>query len=106
MSDVHVKLAELLLRRKELTEKVSMLRTLRASDLFEVKVERQSVTDSVDNIVAKVPKLTASEVTAEYDWHARRLRLADAAIQQANWTTEVPIEASVMSDYVPPEKSR
>ena len=93
------KLATLLLRRKELAEKVQMLRTIKGSELFEIKVERKKVTDNIDDIIAKVPKLTASQVTAEFDWHARRLRMVDAAIQQANWATNVEIDDTVMEDY-------
>ena len=98
---VNIKLAEALLRRKELSGKVEMLRTIKSSDLFEVKVQRKPAHEGIDDIVAKVPKLTASQVTAEFDWHARRLRMVDAAIQQANWTTVIEVDESVMSDYAP-----
>jgi len=94
-----VKLAEALLRRKELQGKVDVLQQIRDKDLFEVKARRQSVSDSIDDVVAEVPKLTASQVTAEFDWHARQLRLVDAAIQQANWTSEVEVNETVMADY-------
>lgn len=94
-----IKLAEALLRRKELAGKVDQLKTINAKDLFEVKAQRRPVTDSLDDIVAQVPKLTASQVTAEYDWHARQLRLVDAAIQQANWTCDVEVNDSVMGDF-------
>ena len=95
-----VKLAEALLRRKELQMKVDVLKQVQEKALFEVKAQRKSVTENIDDIVAMVPKLTASQVTAEYDWHARQLRLVDAAIQQANWTFEVDVNESVMSDFV------
>jgi hypothetical protein len=98
---MEVKLAEALLRRKELQEKVAILKNLKERDLFEVKARRQMVADGIDDLVAQVPKLTASQVTAEYDWHARQLRLVDAAIQQANWTTGVELQDSVMQDYQP-----
>ena len=91
--------SEALLRRKELQGKVDVLKQIQDKNLFEVKAQRKQVTDSIDDIVAVVPKLTASQVTAEYDWHARQLRLVDAAIQQANWTCEVEIDQTVMSDY-------
>lgn len=95
-----IKLAEALLRRKELQGKVDTLQQIRDKDLFEVKARRQAVTDSVDDLVAQVPKLTASQVTREFDWHARQLRLIDAAIQQANWTCEIDVNESTMADYV------
>lgn len=94
-----VKLAEALLRRKELNGKVAQLAQIKDSDLFEMKVERVSVTENLDNIKAQVPKLEASQVTAEYDFYARQLRLVDAAIQQANWTTDINVGDTVMADY-------
>lgn len=96
---MRVKLAEALLRRKELQGKVDMLKHIQDKNLFEVKAQRRQVTESLDDIIAQVPKLTASQVTAEYDWHARQLRLVDAAIQQANWTCEIEVDQTVMSDY-------
>jgi len=94
-----VKLAEALLRRKELQGKVDILKQIQNKDLFEIKAQRRNVTDSIDDIIVQVPKLTASQVTAEFDWHARQLRLVDAAIQQANWTAEIEIDQTAMSDY-------
>lgn len=94
-----IKLAEALLRRKELQGKVDMLQRIKDKDLFEVKATRQRITESIDDIVASVPKLTASQVTAEYDFYARQLRLVDAAIQQANWTVDVPVADTVMADF-------
>ena len=94
-----IKLAEALLRRKELQEKVKVLQQINNKDLFEVKVRRQNVTESVDDIVAQVPRLEAKQVTREYDWHARQLRLIDACIQQANWTTEVEVANHTMGDF-------
>lgn len=95
-----VKLAEALLRRKELEAKVAILKAFKDKDMFEVRVQRKPAAENIDDIVAAVPKLTASQVTAEYDWHARQLRLVDAAIQQANWTTHVDVADTVMADYV------
>ncbi|MBE9592735.1 MAG: hypothetical protein IMF19_04575 [Proteobacteria bacterium] len=94
-----VKLAEALLRRKELNGKVEVLKSIQDRDLFEVRATRKPITDSIDDVIAQVPKLTASQVTAEFDFYARQLRLVDAAIQQANWTTSIEIPDAVMSDY-------
>lgn len=88
-----VKLAEALLRRKELQQKVDQLRQINVDGLFEVRVERKNVTDSVDDVAAKVPKITLAEITAGYDFYSKQLRLIDAAIQQANWTTEIEVES-------------
>ena len=95
-----VKLAEALLRRKELQGKVDVLKQIKDKDLFEVKARRQQVAEGIDDIVAQVPKLTASQVTQEYDWHSRQLRLVDAAIQQANWTCEIEVHDDSMGDFV------
>lgn len=97
-----IKLAEALLRRKELQEKVNVLRQINEKALFEVRAQRKNVTENIDDIVAMVPKLTASQVTAEYDWHARQLRLVDAAIQQTNWTADVEVPDTTMADYSKP----
>jgi hypothetical protein len=94
-----VKLAEALLRRKELQGKVDVLKHIKDRDLFEVKARRQAVAEGIDDIVAQVPKLAAGQVTKEYDWHARQLRLIDAAIQQANWTCEIEVHDESMADF-------
>ena len=95
----NVKLAEALLRRKELQGKVDVLKQIQDKDLFEVRSRRQNVSEGIDDLIAQIPVLTASQVTAEYDFYARQLRLCDAAIQQANWTSEVEMNYSVMADY-------
>ena len=95
-----VKLAEALLRRKELAGKVAALQQIKSANIYEVKITRKPAHEGIDDIVAQVPKMVASQVTAEFDWHARQLRLVDAAIQQANWTTDVDVHESTMGDYV------
>ena len=99
MANKQIKLAEALLRRKELQEKVQVLKTIRDKDLFEVKCRRQNIADNIDEVIAQVPKLTASQVTHEFDWHSRRLRMIDSAIQQANWITEITVDPTIMADY-------
>lgn len=101
-----IKLAEALLRRKELQAKVDQLKTIKDKDLFEVKGRRTKVTDEVDDLVLQVPLLSQAEVLGAYDWHAKQLRLVDAAIQQANWTTELDVAATVMEDYKAPALER
>ena len=101
MANKRIKLAEALLRRKELQEKVNILKLIKDKDLYEVKCRRQNVTENIDEVIAQVPKLTASQVTHEFDWHSRRLRMIDAAIQQTNWITDVAVEPTVMADYEP-----
>ncbi len=98
-----IKLAEALLRRKELNDKVAQLKTINVQNLFEVKVKRQSVTENVDNIQATVPKIKLAQVAAGYDWYAKQLRLVDAAIQQANWSTDIEVPEDSLKDYTEPE---
>jgi len=99
MANRQIKLAEALLRRKELQEKVQVLKTIRDKDLFEVKCRRQNIAENIDEVIAQVPKLDAWQVTHEFDWHSRRLRMIDSIIQQANWITEIKVDPTVMADY-------
>ena len=99
MAKTTVKLAQALLRRKELTEKVKVLTQIKNSQVFNEHIERIKVDQGLDEIRAKFPKLTASQVIEEFDWHARQLRLVDAAIQHINWTADVELDASVMEDF-------
>jgi hypothetical protein len=99
---MQIKLAEALLRRKELNEKIDQLKQINKEGLFVVKAKRVKVTDDVDDVVASVPKITLAQVAAGFDWYAKQLRLIDAAIQQANWTTEIEVDQDVMKDFVEP----
>ena len=94
-----MKLAEALLRRKELQDKVARIAVIKEKDIYEVKTGRKAAHEGIDDIIAQVPKLTLAEVTKEYDHYAKRLRLIDAAIQQANWTTEIEVDACVNEDF-------
>lgn len=94
-----MKLAQALLRRKELQNKVDQLKPILNKDIFETITERRQITQSVDDITARVPKLDANQVTKEYDYYSRQLRHVDAAIQQTNWTTEIELEIDVMKNY-------
>lgn len=95
---MEIKLAEALLRRKELRDKLDRIGSIKGQDIFDIKVTRKAAHEGVDDVVATVPKLTLAEVTAEYDHYAKQLRLVDAAIQQANWTTNISVDY-VMNDY-------
>jgi hypothetical protein len=94
-----IKLAEALLRRKELQQKVDQVRTIKDRDLFELKFERKPAAEGIDDIKAAVPKLDLAQVTAEHDHYAKQLRLVDAAIQQTNWTATVDLAETVMQDW-------
>jgi len=105
MNTQNIKLAEALLRRKELQGKVEQLKQLKDNKIYyEIRGQRVKVTDGIEELNANYPKLTAAEVTAEYDHAARQLRLIDAAIQQVNWTADVTIPVMVMEDFKVPEK--
>lgn len=95
-----IKLAEALLRRKELAEKLNVLRHFKDNHAFyEVRGQRVKVTEGLEDINVNYPKLEASQVTAEFDFVAKQLRLVDALIQQANWTTVLPVDPIVMEAY-------
>ena len=94
-----MKLADALLRRKELQQKVDQVRGVKQSDIFELIQERKQVNADYDDINARVPKLELNQVTREYDYYANKLRLIDAAIQQLNWTTDIEVESLVWKDY-------
>ena len=95
-----IALAEALLRRKELQEKVDQLRTIKDKDIFEVKATRRPAAEGIDDLVAKLPQLSASKVTKEYDFYARALRNIDAVIQRTNWETPVDVPDTALADFV------
>ena len=99
-----ISLAAALLRRKELNAKVAQLHEIDKKELYEIKLQRRQINETVDDIAAQVPKLKPEDVTSAYDWHARRLREIDLIIQQANHATIVEIGEEVMADYKTPEK--
>lgn len=103
---MEVKLAEALLRRKELEGKLNTLRHFKDNQMFyEIRGQRVKVTEGMEELNANYPKLTASQVTAEFDFVAKQLRLIDAHIQQANWTTILNVDPMIMADYVEQSKA-
>jgi len=94
-----MKLADALLRRKELQQKVDQLRQIKDKDVFEFRFERKQINENIDDIKAQVPVLEANQVTAEFDYYANKLRLIDAAIQQLNWTSDIEVDSKVWVDY-------
>ena len=95
-----MKLAEALLLRKELQQKVDRLKAIDHDSLYVTKTGRGKVEDGHQELIAQVAKMSFQQFTHCYDWHAKQLRLVDATIQQANWTTEV--EGDFGEDYVDP----
>lgn len=95
-----IKLAEALLRRKELSEKLNVLRHFKDNQMYyEVRGQRVKVTEGIEDLNMNIPKLEASQVTAEFDHVARQLRLTDSGIQNANWTTILEVDPMVMEAY-------
>jgi hypothetical protein len=99
-----IKLADALLRRKELQAKVKQVDAFKAKDVFEIKVQRTKAHEGIDDVIANIPKLTLAQVTAEYDYYARALRQIDSVIQHANWNVEVDVPDRVMDNYEPAAK--
>jgi hypothetical protein len=89
---IPVKIAEGLLLRKQLEQKVEQLRPLKINGengLFDTKVKRQSVSENVDEATIQVPRVALADITATYDFYASELRKVDAAIQKANWNFDL-----------------
>jgi hypothetical protein len=99
-------LSKLLLLRKELQGKVDQLMPIKTADIYRLKAKRVPAVEGLDDLTMEVPLLCASQVTAEYDFHARKLREVDGYIQQTNWTTEVPVDGVVLEEYKPPKLKR
>lgn len=101
-----MKLADALLRRKELQCKVDQLKIIKEKDLYEIRCSRKQVHESIDDVIANIPKLEFNQVTEEYDYYANKLRLIDASIQQVNWTTDIPVDDLVWVNYSDYKKSK
>lgn len=87
-----MKIAQALLLRKQLEEKVKQLTPIKNigdQGLFEVKTQRRKINEEVDEVAFQIPKITMAEVTKEYDKFATALRKLDGSIQHANWAYDV-----------------
>lgn len=87
-----MKIAEALLLRKQLQDKVEQLRPLKLKGeegIFELQTQRVNINENVDEVKLQLPKLTLKDVTRTYDHYAAELRKLDAAIQKANWSYDV-----------------
>lgn len=89
-------LAEALLKRKELQQKIERLGPIQNKDLYITRTGRKPAAEGIDDIIAQVPQVTLDEFTRSFDHYARCLRLCDAAIQKANWATTVDIPDEAM----------
>ena len=87
-----MKVAQALLLRKQLEQKVEQLKPIKTmgdDGLFVPKVERVNINEQVDEVSMKIPKITLKQATAEFDKYATALRKLDASIQKANWQFDV-----------------
>ena len=95
-----IKLAEALLRRKQLQEKVNILKNFKDHQaIYQVHPKRIRIDESLDEVQGLYPKLDVSQVTSEYDHYAQALRLIDATIQQANWTCDIDVNDVAMKEF-------
>lgn len=89
-----MKIAEALVLRKHLEQKVEQLKPLKINGdngLFELRTERKNINENVDEVKMQVPKVQLKDVTAEYDKYSKALRELDTAIQKANWQYDVDV---------------
>lgn len=89
-----MKIAEALVLRKHLAEKVDQLKPLKLNGdngLFELKTERHKINEEVDEVKFQIPKVQLADVTKQYDTYSKALRELDTAIQAANWKYEVEV---------------
>lgn len=87
-----MKIAEALLLRKQLQDKVEQLKPLKTAGdngVFETQTKRVKVEENVDELTVQLPRITLADITVTFDHYASELRKLDASIQKANWDYEV-----------------
>lgn len=99
----NVKLAELLVRRKDLDQQLHRADTLRtgADDLFKVVSERLEISKGLGDIVEKVDRKHPHQLKPfqSYDALQTKLRKVDALIQKTNWDTLVKAPVTVLTNF-------
>jgi len=93
-----MKIADALLLRKHLAEKVESLRPLKNGvdkGLFEVRIRRVKISEDIDEATMDIPRIKAEDITKEFDRHATELRKLDASIQKANWEHDIDFSPSL-----------
>lgn len=104
-----MKLAEALLLRKQLQNKVEQLKPLKQigdNGVFQQQVQRRNVSENVDELTITTPRITLKDITQTYDHYAAELRKIDAAIQQANWAYDVKYKETVAPDQAVTEVTK
>jgi len=87
-----MKIAEALLLRKNLQEKLARLEVFKEADLYEVKTTRSQIKEGeIEEVRTKVPKLSLKDVLQEYNSVSKKVRMLDAAIQKANWDYDIEL---------------
>lgn len=92
-----MKIAEALLLRKQLQDKVEQLKPLKVNGdqgVFEMQTKRVNVSENIDEVTLNIPKVTLADITRNYDHYASELRKIDASIQKANWEFDVDYKES------------
>lgn len=87
-----MKIAEGLLLRKQLEQKVAQLQPLKQmgdSGIFKMDVQRVKVSDEIEEARITIPRVTVSDITQTFDHYASELRKLDASIQKANWSYDL-----------------
>lgn len=95
-----VKLASLLARRKECTELVKQLQGVNLAGFVHTEQTRKKADQGLEDVVARIPKVSISEVTAKYDFYAGRLEEVDGLIQFANWNTNTTVQNEVFDEWL------
>lgn len=83
-----ITIAEALVLRKHLAEKVEQLKPIKVNGdngMFEPQTKRISVNENLDEVSLQIPRVEMSSITKEYDTYSKALREIDTAIQAANW---------------------
>lgn len=101
-----VKLAELLVRRKELEDRIRRAPAphnfrVSAEELFQEISERVPIADGLGDLVTKVKRKAPSELKPfqVVDTLQRKLREVDACIQKTNWDTQVEVSKTVLDNF-------
>jgi hypothetical protein len=96
-------LSAVLLRRKELQDRLARMKPVmeatNRNSLFERQVNRAKIDQGVDEITVAIPKLTWSQFSSEYNLLSSQLRDLDGVIQQANWTTMVEVDDRAFKEH-------
>ena len=92
-------LTDLLNRRKELEQRCSSACHIPDENLMEVKETRKKATEGVDDVLASVKTVTASDLLSEFFFYSKALATVDDQIHAANCSTMIDVEKSWMQGF-------